>query len=197
MVNKSDDHKTFCNWGLALAKWGDLGGPDAEKHYREACEKFQRATEIKLDEHKAFNSWGLALEKWADIGGSEAENRYQLACEKYQKAIEIDPMAYEVFDNCGVAFLSWAQLKDGQEREKLYQEAEEILLRAEAIKRGEGAYNLGCLFALRNNEEKCKYWLKVGEEAKTLPTREEAMKDEDLASVRDKDWFKAIRWKGE
>ena len=27
-----------------------------------------------------------------------------------------------------------------------------------------------------------------------LPSREESLEDEDLASVREKEWFQAIRW---
>ncbi len=197
-TNIKSDNEVFYNWGSALLGWARLGGPEAEKRYQEACAKYQKAIELKPDYYQAFNNWGATLSGWAKLGGTdEAEKRYQEACAKFQKATGIKPDLREAFNNWGIALLNWAKLKDGQEKEKLYQEAEDVLLKADEIKRGSGAYNLACLFALRKNEDKCREWLKAGEEAKTLPPREHAMKDEDLASVRDKDWFKAIRWKGE
>ena len=43
------------------------------------------------------------------------------------------------------------------------------------------------------DEKECREWLKVGEKAGTLVTREHAMADDDLASVRGKEWFKEIK----
>jgi Flp pilus assembly protein TadD len=196
---KPDDYQAFNNWGAALLKLAQLSGvgAQAERYYQDACAKCQKAVEIKPDGCQAFNNWGTTLSNWADLGGPEAERRYQEACAKYQIATKLEPNYYQAFYNWGIALLCWSRLKEGQEREKLFQKAEDVLLRAGKIKKGGGAYNLACLFALRNDPEKCKYWLKVGEEAGTLETREDAMKDDDLVSMREKDWFKAIHWKGE
>jgi tetratricopeptide (TPR) repeat protein len=177
-----------------LAKLDD---EQSREFYNQACKGFQKSIEINPDKQDALYNLGFALEKLADMAGVDAEKYYQDACTKYQRITEISPDDHDILDCLGVTLLKLAKLKDGQEKEKLYQEAEKVLLKAEAIKRGEGAYNLSCLFALRSNENKCQEWLKVGEEAKNLPDREHAMKDDDLASVRDKDWFKTIRWKDE
>ena len=80
---------------------------------------------------------------------------------------------------------------------QLLDEAKDKCLKAESIKVGEGAYNLACLYSLLGNEKECEKWLKAGEKAGTLSTREHAMSDEDLKSVSSKPWFKKIRWKGE
>ena len=103
----------------------------------------------------------------------------------------------EVYNNWGAAYLALAQQKEEKDAEDLLKQAEEKFLKAESIKSGGGAYNLACVYAHRGNEDKCQEWLKVGEKAGTLPTREHAMADDDLKSVRDKDWFKMLRWKGE
>ena len=109
----------------------------------------------------------------------------------------IKPDKYEALKNWGNALSSQAKTKDGAEREGLFKESEKKLLQVEVIKKGRGAYNLACLSALRGDEQGCREWLEVGHDAGTLQTREYAMRDEDFESVRDKDWFKAIRWKGE
>ena len=98
-----------------------------------------------------------------------------------------------------------ARQKQGAQRQELLQQSEEKLMQAEKklllfqteIKMESfGAYMLACIYALRGNEAECKRWLQVGEAAGTLwRTREEAMEEEAFASMRDKEWFKAIRWK--
>jgi TolA-binding protein len=169
-----------------------------DKDYNLACQLSKTIVKEYPKKWAGFYVLGSAYAKsgeGADV--SRAEDYFRQACENYQKATELKTDYPPTFYYWGKSILNLAKLKEGDEKENLYQEAEEVLLKAEEIKRGEGAYSLARLFALRGNEEKCKQWLKIGEEAKTLETREHAMKDEDLASVREKDWFKAIRWKGE
>jgi hypothetical protein len=47
---------------------------------------------------------------------------------------------------------------------------------------------------LKGDEEQCREWLKLGQECKTLPPKKDALADEDLKDMREKDWFKAICW---
>ena len=124
---------------------------------------------------------------------------YETAAECYRQIVEElreenDP---DVYINWTDALVHLAKLKGGNDAEDLLKQAEEKCLKAESIKTGKGAYNLACVYVLLGNEDKCKEWLKVREKVGTLPTRECAMADEDLKSVRDKDWFKKLRWKGE
>lgn len=129
--------------------------------------------------------------------GPQAEELFKQALEKYKKAIEIKPDYYFGYNNWGNTLFYLAKLKGGKDAEDLLKQAEEKCLKAESIKTGEGAYNLACVYAYRGDEDKCQELLKVGEKAETLTTREHAMADDDLKSVRDKDWFKKLRWKGE
>jgi hypothetical protein len=71
-----------------------------------------------------------------------------------------------------------------------FAEAERILIRAEAIQEGAGAYNMACICALRGREEDCKNWLMKSLKGPLQPTRENAESDSDLAKVRGKQWFK-------
>jgi len=70
-----------------------------------------------------------------------------------------------------------------------------MLMKAESIQRGAGAYNLACLWGIRADAGKCKEWLMVGSEAGTLETLEEGMEDEDIKCVRGEEWFKVLNWK--
>jgi hypothetical protein len=107
------------------------------------------------------------------------------------------PDCHKAYSNWGYSFLILAGRKEGKDAEELFRRAEEKCLKAESIKTGGGAYNLGCIYAIRGDEKKCKEWLKVGEGAGTLETRSHAMKDKDLKSFWDKEWFKNLRWRSE
>jgi tetratricopeptide (TPR) repeat protein len=195
---KSVYYEAYYGWGatlldLALRKEGE----DAERLFTEAVDKFEKAVAIKPNYHEAYNGWGAALSELAKREeGDEAERLFAEAFGKYEKAVAIKPDFHEAYNNWGAAFLYLAKRKQGAEQKTLLEKAKEKCLKAESIKRGTGAYNLACANCLLGDEEECKKWLKVGEGEGTLATRKKAMEDEDLKGVRDKEWFKEIRWKG-
>ena len=75
----------------------------------------------------------------------------------------------------------------------LDEEPARIQIRGEITKTGNSRH----AFFSSEAKEAVTEWLKVREKTGTLPSREHAMADDDLKSVRDKDWFKKLRWKGE
>ena len=75
---------------------------------------------------------------------------------------------------------------------RLLRQAEQYATEAEEKKAGVGAYNLACVWARGGDEQKCRQWLERSQEYGKLPSREEMMKDKDLASVRDTAWFKEL-----
>ena len=193
---KPDYHMVYNNWGTALLELAkQKQGAEADKLFAESCDKYQKAVQIKPDKHETYNNWGTALSDWAkQKQGAEADKLFAESCDKYQKAVQIKPDYYEAYYNWGTALLELAKQKKDDVRRKLLEDAEEKLLKAESIKTGKSAYNLACLFALLGDETNCRKWLETGEKYGTLPPRSKAMADTDLASVREKDWFKAIRW---
>ena len=192
---RPDMYDAWYNWGDAIADQAKKKeGSEADRLFKESYEKYQRAVEIGPDKHSAWNNWGNTLLNQAKKKeGSEADRLFKESYEKYQKAVEVKPDGYEAWYNWGGSLLNQAKKKEGAEKEKLLRESKEKCLKA----KNKYTYNLACVEAIEGNEEECKKWLKIGEEARILPTRQYAMADEDLRSYWDKDWFKAIRWEGE
>jgi len=196
---KQDFCEPYYGWGCALLGVARLKkGTEAVELFNQAVDKFQKAIGIKSGHSDAYNTWGVALYELAkNKKGTEAEKLLNQAIERYKKTIEIIPDHSDAYNNWGAALIHLAQLKGGKDAGDLVNQAEEKCLKVESITPGKGAYNLACVYARRGNEDKCQEWLKVSEKAGALATREHAMADDDLKSVRDKDWFKNLRWKGE
>ncbi len=62
---------------------------------------------------------------------------------------------------------------------------------------GSAAYYLACIYALRNNENECRQWLKVCDTKGGLPTKEEAESEYLFDNVKKLEWFQSIQWKEE
>lgn len=197
---KEESSSAYYNWGTALVALGKRKQDDeADELYRQAFEKYAKAVEIKKDsDDDAYNNWGAALIYLAKLKqGDEADELYRQAFEKCAKAVEIKKDKDDAYSNWGVALIGLAKNKTGENRDKLFKQAEAKLLEAESIKPCSSSYNLACLYALNDNEDKCREWFEKGEEKGTLPTRQVAEEDDDLNNVKDKDWFKRIKWSGE
>ena len=89
--------------------------------------------------------------------GNEAEELYKEACKKYDKAITYKQDYHKAYFNWGVVLMELAEIKSGNEAEELHKEAFEKF--KEAIKHGGDAYNLACLFAIRNQKEEALKYL--------------------------------------
>ena len=155
---KQDFYEAYHDWGNALSELAEIkSGNEAEELYKEACKKYDKAITYKQDFYEAYYNWGVALIELAKTkSGNEAEELYKEACKKYDKAITYKQDFYEAYYNWGVALIELAKTKSGNEAEELYKEAfEKYKL---AIKYGGDAYNLSCLFAIRNQKaEALKY----------------------------------------
>ncbi len=143
---------------------------------------------IKVTKNNSLAYYSLGFSYFTDGNFMEAK-------EAFGNAIRIKPNYAAAYDGWGGAALSYlSQNKENVNRQQLESEIKEKLLKAESIKAGSAAYNLGCFYALLGDKENCRRWLKVGEKAGTLVTKKYAMSDKDLESVRNEEWFRQIHW---
>lgn len=191
---RPDQHEVLTNWSAALSDWAKRKeGPEADRLFREAVEKCREALRIIQDGHDALYNWGTTLSDWAKRKqGPEADRLYSEAAEKYREALRAKPDKHQALTNWGGALMDWARHKEGKEASRLYREAEDLFRLAEAIVPGEGAYNLGCLFALQQDVARAREWLERSRECGRLPPRSLLLDDEDLESVRATPWFHAL-----
>ena len=171
--------------------------PKSRSKILSACEKLKRAIKFQPHFPEAFNNWGVGLSMLAGFDGRNSRTLFLQAIKKFLKAIKLRPSYHEALENLK-ELVKCYNSKNINKKKNQYKIAVQISINSEDFFTEDGAYDLACIFAIgRGMEKRCWYWLKVGEKAGTLPTRRKAMKDENLISVRDKSWFKAIRWKGE
>lgn len=176
--------------------WSDAVRLDKEGAYAKACEKYAEVVNINPKLYQVYRNWGNVLDDWAKLKGNE--EYFKDACGKYAKAIEIKPDDYDSYNSWCATILDWAKFKKGtSEYYSLLNQAEEKALKAESLKKGEGTYNLACVYALRDNKQECRKWLLSGQEAGLLESRDYAMNDIDFDSVKNEQWFREIKWKGE
>jgi len=191
---KPDMYNAYDGWGIALI---DLGrAKEDEKFFEEACHKFEQAIKLNPNKYDAYLSLGIAL---IDLGTIKKDGKlFEEACRKLEQAVTIksdDPLSYSFW---GIAIGSLAKIKTGTpEYGTMLKQAEEICFKAEALKKGSAAYSLARICALNGDKAGCKKWLELGQETRTLPRRNRAMKCSDLASVFNEDWFKKLKWKYE
>ena len=180
---KRDKHEAYYNWGVTLMELAKTkSDSEAEELNKEAFEKYNLATKYKQDLHQAYNNWGVALMELAKTkSGNEAEELYKEACKKYDKAITYKQDYHEAYNNWGNALMELAKTKSGSEAEELHKEAFEKF--KEAIKHGGDAYNLACLFAIRNQKAEALKYLKHTLSRKEI-TVDFVEQDEDWKNLR-------------
>lgn len=185
------------NWGSALTLLARFRG-DAEL-FRQACVKFERGIQranTESEKWAVYCNWGVALAEWAKLESNQ--ELFVQASQKFEQAVKINSGEFAAYDKWSGTLIHWSKLKIGvAEQDALLAQAEEKSLHAESLRKGSSAYRLAKIYALRKDEEECRVWLLVGQEARTLPTKQQATGDSDLDSVRNQPWFEGVRWGGE
>jgi hypothetical protein len=82
-----------------------------------------------------------------------------------------------------------AELAGGADREARYSEAKDLLIHAESLEAGSGAWLMACLNARMDNAVLCQKWLERAHAAESLPPREDVANSPYFQSVRTHNWF--------
>lgn len=142
--------------------------------------------------------WWTVLSRLADHEQNDDEKRQLLteATSKFDKAIKFKPDYHEAYENCGAIMLKFVHIEDDPiKKQDLLKKAEVLFQKAETLKSGSTAYNMGCCFAMQGHPDKCRHWLAIAEQYGTLVTKKHAMEDKDLESVLGKKWSQELKWK--
>lgn len=115
----------YCNWGTYLGILAKSAlNDEAEKHYRAAFEKFQKASQINPNDYTIYFYWGNYLGELAKLKQSnEAESLFNQAFEMYKKASLIKADEYEIYYNWGNFLVVIAQAANGEEAESYFKQA--------------------------------------------------------------------------
>ena len=146
-------------------------------------------------ERKLLKSWKYATEQTVKNGHQRASEVLTQAEELWKRINKEYPGTHEAFNNWGGVLLEQAKEYTGTERQKLIDDAIGKLMTSESVKRGAGAYNLACVYALMGNHAESRKWLEIGSETDMLEKRSHAMADEDLRAFWNEDWFRKLNWR--
>ena len=83
-----------------------------------------------------------------------------------------------------------AGCSDAATGDQLYQEATDLLIRAEGLMKGSGAWLMACMHARRENGALCVQWLERARTSSMLPDVETIRTHQYFALVREATWFK-------
>ncbi len=83
-----------------------------------------------------------------------------------------------------------ADFVDAATQDLLYQEATDLLIRAEGLMKGSGAWLMSCMHARRKNGPMCVLWLERARKASMLPDLETIQTHAHFEHAKDARWFK-------
>ncbi|MBI5937971.1 MAG: hypothetical protein HY850_09005 [Betaproteobacteria bacterium] len=180
------------NLGYVLLEQADADVANKPGLIQQACMAYAEAVRIKPDKHEAYHNWGAALAAWArSLEGEARQAKFAEACDKYAEAVRIKPDMHKTYNNWGAALAAWARSLEGEAKAAKLREVKNVLMQAEALQAGAGAYNLACVAALFGQPDEAREWLNKARQAGTLAASdcEHLQTDSDLDSLRGLPWF--------
>ena len=166
-------------------------GAKAEQLYLGAYQGFASVLHGNLMFSEALYHWGFGLLHEARSKPAEqAVAVYEDAIAKFSFCLLTNPDYLGAAIDGGVAFMELARITAEQERDGLYQLAEEFFEKACNIQKGSAAYNLACVYALRGDLDRCYGALQQAKEFGSLPDVQVILNDDDMANAKPQAWFK-------
>lgn len=199
LVIEPSVYQAWYNWGTSLADQAKTKrGDTADKLFEQAFDKYEKAVAIKPDVYDLWFCWANDLSAQARTKHvQQAKRLFKQACEKYEKAVAIKPEEHAAWNNWGNAIFAQMSPRPHSNPIQVFDDVVDKYLHAESLKPGSSAYSLACVYGWLPDARKCRKWLEAAERAGTLQPLDKAMADPCFRSVRDKEWFKQIRWPDE
>lgn len=186
----------WTNWSVLHTAWGSISEPEeAQKHFKEACEKFAVANSLHQNAFESLQASSLALIHWAKHVNEPRQFEAMLneAQVKIDKAIKLNPYVFGVWITKGYLFRQKAVREtDTEIRETWLLQARECYETANRFDRNAGVYDLACVAALRGKTEECRRLLQDGLARDLLPVKRWINRDQDFTSVREEEWFREL-----
>src|ERR1019366_778788 len=88
--------------------------------------------------------------------------------------------------------INQAVMKRGEEPAHVLRQARQMLLEAERMRAGSGAYNLACVEAIQGNTREAIRWLQVFESAGARLSRAKIAADKDFDLIRNQPEFVSL-----
>ena len=165
-------------------------GPKADQLFMSAYQGFADVVKGDLQRGEALFNWGFALLHEAKTKNEEESVKIYLeAISKFTFCLLVEPNHLGAAIDGGVAYMDLSRLMNAQADDELYDLAGEFFANAERIQRGSAAYNLACIYALRQQKEACLEALELSKECGSLPSAEAVFADVDMATMVEAQWF--------
>ncbi len=165
-------------------------GAKADQLFISAYQGFSDVVKGDLVMGEALFNWGFALLHEAKTKNEEEGVKLYLeAISKFTFCLLVAPNHLGAAIDGGVAYMDLAHILKIDGDDELYDLAKEFFDNAERIQRGSAAYNLACIYGVREQEDACLEALELSKEFGSLPDADEIIKDTDLANVQSKKWF--------
>ena len=186
---KADYFDALLNRAKALADLSVMDGKPAAELFDRARADFAEALNLKPNSHKALTAWGEALRMQIKAQPERADSLLIQATQKYQEALKIKPEYVKAVLAWGDALLLQAGRKEGEEEERLVEQAMSKFFEADARVPGSNAYSLARYKALNGDDWGCRESLQRAKQYHKLPPPEYLENDPSFDRVRDAEWF--------
>jgi tetratricopeptide (TPR) repeat protein len=167
-------------------------GEQAREYLDRSGDWLDKALSTKPSDTRALSlrAWGLFLR--AKILPGEETSRMLAEAAAGFADVEAGGHGALVRQAWGVVLWAQARGAEGEESTRLLLAAKDKLVEAESHEPESAAYNLACVCAQLGDPTECRQWLEKSREPGILVSRDQMASEEELASVRQCDWFQAI-----
>jgi tetratricopeptide (TPR) repeat protein len=208
--------------GALVSMGNRLAMPEADRMYAAAEEKYMAAISSKPDDQSIKTSLATLLWRRARRrSGSEAREFLARSEEWLESALRANPTDVRALSARAWLLFTRSRVEAGEEMDRLLanaavqlttctdlhlrqatgvvlwaqgrlEEARQKLTEAETAEPYSAAYNLACVCSQMGDEAECRRWLEHSGEPGVLVSREQMSTEVELASVRERPWFREM-----